>query len=182
MRERKKDGDGKKRWTRRGRTKGGDGAGREAGREKDEGDEEGEKRWEETSQPLPLAGWEASRTKTQVHIQGDVGRWPGVTSIKDGLTSTDRPTAGTTTRPIPFLASYASLDNHRAGVSPSRERSFVHFLLPPPSSFPSFSFDREETETRDPRLRNWIYICGRRKKIYFPPCGRINFYSFRTVW
>lgn len=130
---------------------------------------------------LWLAG-RPSRTKTQVHIQGDVGRWPGVTSIKDGLTSTDRPTAGTTTRPIPFLASYASLDNHRAGVSPSRERSFVHFLLPPPSSFPSFSFDREETETRDPRLRNWIYICGRRKKIYFPPCGRINFYSFRTVW
>ena len=51
------------------------------------------------------AGREASRTKTQVHIQGDVGRWPGVTSIKDGLTSTDRPTAGTRyyTRPIPFL-------------------------------------------------------------------------------
>lgn len=50
------------------------------------------------------AGREASRTKTQVHIQGDVGRWPGVTSIKDGLTSTDRPTAGTRyyTRPIPF--------------------------------------------------------------------------------
>lgn len=65
-----------------------------AGWEKDEGDEEGEKRREETGLCLPGCR-EASRTKTQVHIQGDVGRWPGVTSIKDGLTSTDRPTAGT---------------------------------------------------------------------------------------
>lgn len=49
------------------------------GRKKDEGDEEGEA---EGRRP-------ASRTKTQVHIQGDVGRCPGVTSIKDGLPSTD---------------------------------------------------------------------------------------------
>jgi len=46
-----------------------------SGRKKDEGDEEGEA---EGRRP-------ASRTKTQVHIQGDVGRCPRVTSIKDGL-------------------------------------------------------------------------------------------------
>lgn len=49
------------------------------GRKKDEGDEEGE----------PEGRRLASRTKTQVHIQGDVGRCPRVTSIKDGLPSTD---------------------------------------------------------------------------------------------
>lgn len=47
-----------------------------SGRKKDEGDEEGEAKGRRP----------ASRTKTQVHIQGDVGRCPRVTSIKDGLT------------------------------------------------------------------------------------------------
>lgn len=46
------------------------------GRKKDEGDEKGEAKGRRP----------ASRTKTQVHIQGDVGRCPRVTSIKDGLT------------------------------------------------------------------------------------------------
>lgn len=95
---------------RRGRTKDGallrGGAAQERG-EVAEGKAAGrrtkETRKEKRREEKP-AGREASRTKTQVHIQGDVGRWPGVTSIKDGLTSTDRPTAGTRyyTRPIPF--------------------------------------------------------------------------------
>lgn len=60
------------------------------GRKKDEGDEEGEAKGRRP----------ASRTKTQVHIQGDVGRCPRVTSIKDGLTpSADDGVPGDTTHP-----------------------------------------------------------------------------------
>lgn len=61
-------------------------------------------------------GTKASRTKTQVHIEGDVGRWPGVTSIKDGLPSTDGRDALYTS--MPFLAGYASLDNHPVANGP----------------------------------------------------------------
>lgn len=75
------------------------------GRKKDEGDEEGEA---EGRRP-------ASRTKTQVHIQGDVGRCPGVTSIKDGLPSTDGGDGGPETHYTSSLYTfpyYTRLNNH----------------------------------------------------------------------
>lgn len=76
-----------------GRQEGVAGAHSRGGRKKDEGDEEGEA---EGRRP-------ASRTKTQVHIQGDVGRCPGVTSIKDGLPLTAATAAPGRTYCVPSL-------------------------------------------------------------------------------
>lgn len=86
----------------RGRQEGVAGGHDGGGRKKDEGDEEREA---EGRRP-------ASRTKTQVHIQGDVGRWPGVTSIKDGLPLTAAAAAPGRTVSSLDAPCYARLDDH----------------------------------------------------------------------
>lgn len=88
--------------------RGGHGGG---GRKKDEGDEEGEA---EERRP-------ASRTKTQVHIQGDVGRCPEVTSIKDGLPLTAAaPAPGRTVQLPTDGPRYACPDDHLVTAALSR--------------------------------------------------------------